>query len=188
MNQPAQSTPAHDRPTRQEDRLLAAVASKPHEQAAGLLAPHSPIGCVVTPSTWTQRLVSPGVDQAILAATLRLLGEVGHAQLTMEQVAARAGVGKASLYLRWPSKDALIEYAIRQHGPIVAEVPDTGCLAEDMRHLLHALVRRRDPASTALPAIAGEAVRNPQLRDVFRRAITGAVPAAVRTIVQRAID
>jgi Tetracyclin repressor-like, C-terminal domain len=76
---------------------------------------------------------SPGVDQAILAATLRLLGEVGYAQL-------------------------------------------------------HALVRRRDPASTALPAIAGEAVRNPQLREVFRRAITAAVPAAVRTIVQRAID
>jgi AcrR family transcriptional regulator len=134
------------------------------------------------------RPCSPRVDQAILAATLRLLGEVGYAQLTMEQVAARADVGKASLYLRWPSKDALIEHAIRQHGPIVAEVPDTGSLAEDMRHLLHALVRRRDPASTALPAIAGEAVRNPQLREVFRRAITAAVPAAVRTIVQRAID
>jgi AcrR family transcriptional regulator len=131
---------------------------------------------------------SSRVDQAILAATLQLLGEVGYAQLTMEQVAARAGVGKASLYLRWPSKDALIEHAIRQRGPIVAEVPDTGSLAQDMRQFLRALVRRRDPASTALPAIASEAVRNPQLREVFRRAMTAAVPAAVRTIVQRAID
>ena len=131
---------------------------------------------------------SPRVDQAILAATLKVLGEVGYAQLTMEQVAARAGVGKASLYLRWPSKDALIESAIRQHGPVVAQVPDTGSLAQDMRQFLHALVRKRDPASTALPAIASEAVRNPQLREVFRRAMTAAVPASVRTIIQRAID
>jgi AcrR family transcriptional regulator len=131
---------------------------------------------------------SPRVDQAILTAALRLLGEVGYAQLTMEDVAARAGVGKASLYLRWSSKDALVEHAIRQHGPIVADVPDTGSLAEDMRQFLHALIRRRDPASTALPAVAGEAIRNPELRDVFRRAITAAVPAAARTIVERAIS
>lgn len=119
---------------------------------------------------------------------LELLGEVGYAQLTMEQVAARAGIGKASLSLRWPSKDALIEQAIRQHGPIVTEVPDTGSLTQDMRQFLHALIRRRDPATTTLPAIASEAIRNPQLREVFRRAMNAAVPARVRTIVQRAID
>jgi AcrR family transcriptional regulator len=141
-----------------------------------------------TSATGRGRPRSPRVDQAILAATLQLLGEVGYAQLTMERVAAGAGVGKASLYLRWPSKDALIEHAISQHGPVVAQVPDTGSLAQDMRQFLHALVRKRDPASTALPAIASEAVRNPQLREVFRRAITAAVPASVRTIIQRAID
>jgi hypothetical protein len=49
-------------------------------------------------------------------------------------------------------------------------------------------VRRRTAPSTALPAVAGEAIRNPELRDVFRRAITAAVPAAARTIVERAIS
>jgi AcrR family transcriptional regulator len=48
------------------------------------------------------------VDESILSATLLLLGEVGYARLTMEQVAARAGVGMASLYLRGPSKVALV--------------------------------------------------------------------------------
>ena len=48
----------------------------------------------------------PAVDEAILSAAVDLLGEVGYARLTMEQVAERAGVGKASLYLRWPSKVA----------------------------------------------------------------------------------
>jgi AcrR family transcriptional regulator len=136
----------------------------------------------------TRRPRSPRVDQAILATTLKVLGEVGYAKLTMEQVATRAGVGKASLYLRWPSKDALIESAIRQYGPVVAQVLDTGSLAQDMRQFLHALVHKRDPATTALPAIASEAVRNPQLPEVFRRATTAAVPASVRAIIQRAID
>ncbi|MGZ4705920.1 MAG: helix-turn-helix domain-containing protein, partial [Acidimicrobiales bacterium] len=43
------------------------------------------------------------VDQAILAAALRMLGEHGFDGLTMEGVASEAGVGKATLYRRWPS-------------------------------------------------------------------------------------
>ena len=55
----------------------------------------------------------PGVDAAILTAAVDLLAEIGYARLTMEQVAARAGVGKASLYLRWPNKVALVAEAIQ---------------------------------------------------------------------------
>jgi AcrR family transcriptional regulator len=62
----------------------------------------------------------PGVDESILSSTLLLLGEVGYAQLTMEQVAARARVGKASLYLRWPSKVALVADAVQRLRPDLA--------------------------------------------------------------------
>ena len=53
-------------------------------------------------------------------------------------VAARAGVGKASLYLRWPSKVELVADAIRRRSGVVPPVPDTGVpLAEDMRAFLY---------------------------------------------------
>src|SRR6266571_7790768 len=80
----------------------------------------------------------PGVDVAIRTATVDLLGEVGYARLTMDEVAARAGVAKASLYLRWPNKVALVADALQQRARTVPEVPDTGTLPADMRAFLTA--------------------------------------------------
>ena len=68
----------------------------------------------------------PGVDVAIRTATVDLLGEIGYARLTMDKVAARAGVSKASLYLRWPNKVALVADALQQRARAVPQVPDTG--------------------------------------------------------------
>ena len=131
----------------------------------------------------------PGVDESILSSTLLLLGEVGYAQLTMEQVAARAGVGKASLYLRWPSKVALVADAVQRLSPeLVPAMPDTGTLPGDMRGFLRQLVRPRSAAAAALPAVAGEAASNPEMREAFRRGVTPALIERVRTSVQRAVD
>jgi len=51
---------------------------------------------------------SAQVDTAIVDAVLELIAEHGLGSLTVESVAARAGVGKATLYRRWPNKDALV--------------------------------------------------------------------------------
>jgi AcrR family transcriptional regulator len=132
----------------------------------------------------------PGVDESILSSTLSLLGEVGYAQLTMEQVAARARVGKASLYLRWPSKVALVADAIQRLSPdLVPPVPDTGNLPSDMREFLRHLVRPRSAAAeAALPAVAGEAASNPEMREAFRHGVALTLVESVRAIVQRAVD
>src|SRR5579859_7198686 len=98
---------------------------------------------------------NPTVDAAILTATLGLLIERGYARLTMEQVAARAGVGKASLYLRWPSKVALVAEAIQQRSGVPPEVPDMGSLREDMLVFLRALLRSHSAGSRALAAVSG---------------------------------
>src|SRR6266700_5147281 len=92
------------------------------------------------------------VDKAILAAAVDLLAEVGYARLTMDQIAARAGVGKASVYLRWPNKVALVAEAIQQHSAVVPDVPDTGSLRQDMLTFLRALLRRKSSAQSALSA------------------------------------
>jgi len=131
----------------------------------------------------------PAVDESILAAALDLLGESGYAALTMERVAARAQVGKASLYLRWPSKVALVAEAIERGRPdLVPAVPDTGDLAGDMTAFLTELVRRRDPGSRALSAVAGEAASNPEVREAFRRGVSRTLVDRVRQIAQRAVD
>src|SRR6266700_7709228 len=73
------------------------------------------------------------VDKAILAAAVDLLAEVGYARLTMDQVTARAGVGKASVYLRWPNKVALVAEAIEHRSGDVPPQPDTASPADHMR-------------------------------------------------------
>src|SRR5215831_25504 len=67
----------------------------------------------------------PEVDEAIMTAAMDLLAEIGYARLTMDQVAARARVGKASLYLRWRNKVALVAEALQQHFTVIPDVPDT---------------------------------------------------------------
>jgi AcrR family transcriptional regulator len=130
----------------------------------------------------------PGVDAAVLAAAVDLLAEVGYARLTMEQVAVRAGVSKASLYLRWPNKVALVAQAMQHRADVVPEIPDTGTLPGDMRMFLHALLRGKHHGARALAAVSGETASNPELRDAFRAGITGTLVACVRTIVTRAIE
>src|SRR2546425_4113378 len=98
----------------------------------------------------------PGVDAAVLSAAMELLAEIGYARLTMNSVAARAGAGKASLYLRWPNKVALVAEAIQKRSAVVPDVPDTGNLRDDMRTFLRTLLRRRSDGARALAAVAGE--------------------------------
>lgn len=74
-------------------------------------------------------------DDAILAATRELLAEVGFERLTVTDVATRAGVGRPTVYRRYPSKEALIAAsveALRSDEP----APDTGSLCGDIREEL----------------------------------------------------
>jgi AcrR family transcriptional regulator len=130
----------------------------------------------------------PSVDAAIRAATVDLLGEVGYAQLTTEQVAARAKVSKASLYLRWPNKVALVADALQHRARAVPQIPDTGSLPGDMRTFLGALLRSRTAASRALQAVSGEIASNPELRTAWHRGLAGMLTSCLRTIVARAAD
>ena len=75
------------------------------------------------------------VDDAILAATRELLTEVGFERLTVTDVALRAGVGRPTVYRRYPSKEALVAAsvdALRNDAP----APDTGSLIGDLRQEL----------------------------------------------------
>src|SRR5262245_34265059 len=70
-------------------------------------------------------------DHAILQATLDLLVEAGAANLSIDGVAARAGVGKATIYRRWSSKEALVLETLSSDATTI-EIPDTGSLRGDL--------------------------------------------------------
>jgi AcrR family transcriptional regulator len=129
----------------------------------------------------------PEVDEAIMTAAMDLLAEIGYARLTMDQVAARARVGKASLYLRWPNKVALVAESLQRRSAVGPDVPDTGSLREDMRTFLRALLRSKTVAQRAVAAVTGEIASNPELAKAWRQGVAGTLFASTRTIVERAI-
>jgi AcrR family transcriptional regulator len=106
----------------------------------------------------------------------------------MDQVAIRAEVSKASVYLRWPNKVALVAEAIQHRAAVVPDVPDTGSLREDMRGFLRALLRGKSSAAQAVAAVTGEIASNPELRQAWRQGTAGTISSCVGVIVARAIE
>ena len=90
----------------------------------------------MTTSTPVGRPRDAAVSSAIAGAVMGLLREVGLSGLTMDAVASKAGVSKASIYRRWASKEELLVDVIAN---LVSEnpVPDTGHLRNDLVELLH---------------------------------------------------
>lgn len=119
------------------------------------------------PAAPTGRPRSEEAHRAILDATLELLTDVGFSGLTVEGVAQRAGVGKATIYRRWPSKLPLVVEAFGQL-PGMEEV-DTGSLAEDLKRMLRAYLQvfSSTPLSAVLPSLAGERAHNAELSKLF---------------------
>lgn len=97
------------------------------------------------------------IDDAVLDATVTLLGEVGYAALSVDAIAKQAGTSKPTIYRRWPSKAHLVHEAVFPAG-IATELPDTGSLAGDVRAMVRGTVAvlSTPAARAALPGLLGE--------------------------------
>ena len=116
---------------------------------------------------------SEEAHQAILGATLELLAEVGFSALTVEGVASRAGVGKATIYRRWPSKLPLVVEAFGQLPAF--EDQDTGSLAGDLKAMLRLYLENfvATPLATVYPSLAAERSHNPDLEELLDPVLKG---------------
>ena len=129
----------------------------------------------------------PSRDEAIFTATLALLVEDGYAGVSIEGVAARACVGKATIYRRYQSKAELVVEAVRFGAGLTDHLPDTGDVRADLGAMLGRLVDKlRSDAGPALLAFAAERVRHPDLAAEFERSVVGAKRAHVRDQAWRA--
>src|SRR4029450_1434343 len=82
----------------------------------------------------------PSRDGVIRAAILQLLAEVGYGALTMDAVASEAGVGKATIYRRWRTKQDPVVDPISDLNRDEAAPPDTGSLEGDLRAMMRQMV------------------------------------------------
>jgi AcrR family transcriptional regulator len=111
----------------------------------------------------------PSRDGVIRAAILRLLAEVGYGALTMDAVAAEAGVGKATIYRRWRTKHDLVVDTISDINRAIAVPPDTGSVESDARALMDLVVTTvRSPAGAAIRSLLPAMQYQPALVEAFR--------------------
>jgi AcrR family transcriptional regulator len=129
----------------------------------------------------------PKVDEAILRAVLDLAAEHGLAEVTVDAVAQRAGVGKATIYRRWMGKEAMVLDAWRELVTPL-ELPDTGNLRADLRAALDRLALRRDDRlARLLPQLVAAARVNAGLGETLA-ALLDERRRPLQTLLRRAVD
>jgi len=107
----------------------------------------------------------------------------------MEEVAARAGVGKATVYRRWPSRGALALDAFMAEFRSQLPVPDTGTLRGDLLAALRSWSRAvtSSRAGRMLAGLIAEAQRDPQLAVAWRERVFEPLRTRHRALVERAV-
>lgn len=131
---------------------------------------------------------SPEASRAILAATIDTLADIGFDGLTMEAVAARAGVGKTTVYRRWGSKEKLVQAAIEAIVRGIA-IPDTGNVREDLLSLeREAVAVYRGKPGRVMPGLVSAMARYPQLADAVRQDFLESRREGLRAVLLRGIE
>jgi len=132
---------------------------------------------------------SDRIHRAILDATRELLVQDGFTKLRLERVAARAGVGKATIYRRWPSKEALaLELLFELAGPHI-EVAESGDTRGELKAVVMNSVRSitETPFGPVIRALLSQIAGNPSIGDPFREMVVGARRSQVALVIERGI-
>jgi AcrR family transcriptional regulator len=133
---------------------------------------------------------SQEADRAILRAAAEILAERGLGGMSIEEVAARAGVGKTTIYRRWTSRGTLALDAFLAEFQGQQPLPDTGTLRGDLLAALRAWIRSvtRTSAGPILAGLIAEAQRDPELAAGWRERVVEQLRAQHKVMLNRAID
>jgi AcrR family transcriptional regulator len=128
-------------------------------------------------------------DGAIIQATLELLLDAGYRGLTMEQVRARSGVGKATLYRRYGSKQELVTAVVRHLNQDIP-VPDTGTVRDDILAVVGSVLAAaaRVGAATFMPRMLAESAGDPEMHAIFYENLVAPRRAVMAEVLRRGIE
>jgi AcrR family transcriptional regulator len=137
----------------------------------------------------TGRRRNDAARDAILDAAFRLLSDPGTENLTIEAIAAEAGVGRQTIYRWWPSKGAVVADALARYARAVVPERDTGSFAGDLAaFLIDSFAGLQDSAYTArLRQIVAAAQQDEHVAQTLAD-FTAARRAALRTLLEHGRD
>jgi AcrR family transcriptional regulator len=127
---------------------------------------------------------------AILRAAIELLQSKGFTAMSVDAIAARAGVGKATIYRWWPNKAAVVMDAFLADTAPGMPFPDTGSTREDLRRQMRSVIRLFNTPTVGGPFVAllGESQHDPALAAALRERFVASRRAAAKEVLRRGIE
>ena len=129
--------------------------------------------------------------QAILAAAIDLLLAQGLQAVSMDEVADRAGVSKATIYRWWPTKETLaLDALYHEWDTFRPSLPDTGSLRGDLLALLRPWIRRarKRPYARVVAALIEETNTDPEFATLYHERVVNPRRDPARAVLRRAIE
>ncbi len=133
---------------------------------------------------------SADAHQAIVSAALEMLADEGYHALSVEAVAGRAGVGKATIYRRWPGKRELVADALATLNDALPELPPRGPTMARAQVLMEH-VCRKDPASLSgriMPRMLSYRSSHPELFADYVARVVEPRRERMRTVLREGIE
>ncbi len=133
---------------------------------------------------------SDRAHRAILDAARDLLADAGLAHLNLEQVAARAGVGKATIYRHWPTREALALEVLLELAGEAVPTPRIGDTRAELVAIVAGTMRTltATPAGRVLCSLLSELALDPALREPFRAGVRPWWREAVESALARGVE
>lgn len=132
---------------------------------------------------------SDRVRMLVMQATESLLQESGFARLTVDRIAERSGVGKATIYRWWSNRaDVAMEALLEARGPVGWFRQDRPAIENLRRQLLAATDFLGGPDGPVVAGLLGDVQHDAQLADAFRRRFIGPLADLTRRLIADAVD
>jgi AcrR family transcriptional regulator len=128
-------------------------------------------------------------EVAIEEAAITLIQEVGYERCTIEAIASKAGVSKATIYRRWKNKQEVIANAMAHHAFSQTPCIDTGNLRDDLVELLLAKVKvLKGPDGAVIASVMSAAKMDPELAKAIPHSVRDGESEVHEVILERAIE